>query len=109
MRFYNSRYNFRFITEKGCVMYNSKTGLSASFGGEDALQLTELLVGQKKEFAQNNFTSSFLSSLIKKGFLVDSFRSELMEVREQYWSARGETPIALTITTTMDCNLGCYY
>ncbi len=34
---------------------------------------------------------------------------ELAAIRERYWLARGRTPMVLTLTTTQDCNLGCYY
>jgi uncharacterized protein len=43
------------------------------------------------------------------GFLVPTEKDELAEVRERFRRARVETPIVLTITTTMDCNLACYY
>ena len=35
--------------------------------------------------------------------------SGLEAIRERYWQARGRTPMVLTLTTTQDCNLGCYY
>lgn len=41
--------------------------------------------------------------------LIQNHFDELQAIRERYWRARGETPVVLTITTTMDCNLGCYY
>ncbi len=34
---------------------------------------------------------------------------EVAEIRERFWRARGEAPVVITVTTTMDCNLACYY
>jgi uncharacterized protein len=43
------------------------------------------------------------------GFIVPGEMDELLQIRERFRRARSDTPMALTITTTMDCNLGCYY
>ena len=57
----------------------------------------------------SEFSDELRESLRRGGFLVQAHFDELQAVRERYWRARGETPVVLTITTTMDCNLGCYY
>ena len=109
MSFFNSRYNFCFKTEDGLVLYNSKTGATVNFQGKDAGELTALLTGHKTNFESYQFDLDMIQSLLQNGFLVEDYRDELLEVRELYWKSRGATPIVLTITTTMDCNLGCYY
>ncbi len=55
--------------------------------------------------------SELLDQLLLGGFLVppDRARNELAAIKERFLGARAKTPAVLTITTTMDCNLGCYY
>ncbi len=43
------------------------------------------------------------------GFVVPPSLNELEAIHRLYRRARTETPMIVTITTTMDCNLGCYY
>ncbi|MDO9563220.1 MAG: radical SAM protein [Bradyrhizobium sp.] len=52
---------------------------------------------------------SLLGGLRRGGFLVEREFDDLGAIRERYWLARGRTPMVLTLTTTQDCNLGCYY
>jgi uncharacterized protein len=40
---------------------------------------------------------------------VDPDFDELAVIKERYAEARGNAPVVLVVTTTMDCNLGCYY
>jgi uncharacterized protein len=47
--------------------------------------------------------------LTAAGMLLPPGTDELAAVRPPYRRARRDTPITLTVTTTMDCNLGCYY
>jgi hypothetical protein len=49
------------------------------------------------------------ATLRRGGFLVEQTFDELGAIRERYREARGRTPMVLTLTTTQDCNLGCYY
>lgn len=109
MLYYNSQYNFCFFTETGILLYNAKTGATYKIGGKDAKILTNILTGSKKEIKKDLLPDNLLNLFLDKGFLVQSNRNELLEIREKYWKARGETPMVLTITTTMNCNLGCYY
>jgi uncharacterized protein len=109
MKVYNSVYNFCFPAGDVGVIYNSKTGATLKIEGSQSSQLEVLLTGEKKYFLEDQFEESLLATLIKNGFLVEENRNELLEIRELYWKARGETPLVLTLTTTMDCNLGCYY
>lgn len=109
MEVYNSAYNFCFKTGDESVLYNSKTGATIKMEGYHAEQLGQFLIGDKKFFSEGQFEEGLFNKLIKDGFLVEENRNELLEIRELYWKARGETPLVLTLTTTMDCNLGCYY
>lgn len=109
MHFYNSRYNFCFETAGGILFYNSKTGSSVILNGEHAYLLRELLTGPKKIISAASFEEAILDMLVRNGFLLEENRDELDEIRELYWKSRGDTPMVMTLTTTMDCNLGCYY
>jgi uncharacterized protein len=109
MKFYNSRYNFCFETEAGILFYNSKTGSSTIFSGDNSEILKEVLTGDKKIYHSSFFEETTLDILTLNGFLIEEKQNELQEIRELYWKSRGETPMVMTVTTTMDCNLGCYY
>ena len=109
MKLFNSRYNFCIPAGDGKILYNSKTGGTVFLSDQDSLDLLPFLTGKKYFCAAEDFEPSFLLSFIKNGFLVEEQRTELSEISEKYWEARGETPVVYTITTTMDCNLGCYY
>jgi uncharacterized protein len=109
MQVYNSRYNFCIDTEGGSVFYNSKTGGTVLIPDEQAAACSSMLLGEKRIYDAVEFDDSVLELFLSNGFLVQSYRNELEEIRERFWTARGITPMVLTITTTMDCNLGCYY
>ena len=109
MAFFNSRYNFLFKVEGGHLLYNSKTGATVNLTGIDSELLGKTLVGARILLDEDVFDKELFDTLLSRGFLVEENRDELLEIKEQYWKARGETPVVLTLTATMDCNLGCYY
>src|SRR5262245_26890293 len=104
-----SRYNFVVRGRDDIVLFNASTGLIIRIDGGDAECLANSLLDPSVEFTGSEFEGDFLAQLQRGGFLVDRGSDELLTIRERYWRARGETPVVLTITTTMDCNLGCYY
>jgi uncharacterized protein len=105
-----SRYNFSISNSVGEVaIYNARTGALLRLSGATSLQLAGCLGNPKQKIVSSALPSDLLRSLMVEGFLIDEVFDELAAVRETYWRARGETPMVLTITTTMDCNLGCYY
>jgi len=77
--------------------------------GGDARELALLLCGPPRKVATKNIPSALLTTLRRGGFLVEHTFDELATIRERYKRARGRTPMVLTLTTTQDCNLGCYY
>jgi len=109
MKYYNSKFNFCFLAEEGVVIYNTATGACSLLPEADPNQISELFCKEKIFFEENFFDPDTLEDFLKSGFLVEEHRNELEEIRSRYWKARDETPVVLTITTTMDCNLGCYY
>jgi uncharacterized protein len=105
-----SRYNFTVTEIDGRVaLFNTRTGSLISLTGESSGRLGEYLTSPIAEFAGDEFEAELLSQLSHGGHLVQANFQELADIQERYWKARGETPIVLTVTTTMDCNLGCYY
>ena len=105
-----SRYNFAFRAECGGVaLFNAFTGAVIRLDGRHADALANSLSDHRLLLSGSEFSDELRESLRRGGFLVQAHFDELQAVRERYWRARGETPVVLTITTTMDCNLGCYY
>ena len=105
----SSRYNFYVPISGGGVLYNARTGVSIRLTGSDIVALADLLCGLPRQIAVRVLPRPLAADLRRGGFLVDEAFDELAAIREQYWLARGRTPMVLTLTTTQDCNLGCYY
>lgn len=106
---WTSKYNFRVPLENGVLLYNANSGAVRKFEGANAEELCILLSGQPIIFPTDLLSEEVLHGLISNGFLVTNPEDELDIIRKRYQIARGETPMVLTLTTTMDCNLGCYY
>jgi uncharacterized protein len=105
-----SRYNFAFRGGDGAIaIFNASTGCVDRLDGPDARSLAALLLDIDAVFAMNDFSPELGAKLRRGGFLIARGDDEIQTIRERYWRARGQTPVVLTITTTMDCNLGCYY
>jgi uncharacterized protein len=106
----SSRYNFVIASNDGrLALFNARTGSVLSLVGEHANALSDLLVDPKSTFSRDNFPHELHDQLTRGGHIIGEGLDELAEIRERYWRARGETPLVITITTTMNCNLGCYY
>jgi uncharacterized protein len=80
-----------------------------SLAGDHAEALSALLIDPGSTFFPEEFSRELLQQLSRGGHIIADGLDELVEIRERYWRARGETPMVITITTTMNCNLGCYY
>jgi len=93
----------------GGILYNARTGASIRLKGADVGALADLLCGPPRKVALRVLPDSLVIDLRRGGFLIDEGLDELAAIRQQYWVARGRTPMVLTLTTTQDCNLGCYY
>jgi uncharacterized protein len=104
-----SRYNFRFPASGGLLLYNANTGAVVSLAGRDGARLAKLLMRPSRTLQPSSLSASMRRTLVGGGFLVSPRADELAEIRERFARARVQTPMVLTITTTMDCNLGCYY
>jgi uncharacterized protein len=104
-----SRYTFQLPLSQGYALFNASTGSVLRLQGVDAAELSELLSGPRTLIPHDALSGDLTARLRRNGFLVDPDFDELAVVRERYWRARGNAPVVLLVTTTMDCNLGCYY
>jgi uncharacterized protein len=53
--------------------------------------------------------ASIFDELVRGRFFVPSNEDESVHLKERYNYYRKNDPFLVTITTTLDCNLGCYY
>jgi uncharacterized protein len=105
-----SRYNFAVSgADRIVVLFNASSGSVVRLDGTHAYALAEALLNPSATFSGDELAPDLSRELRRGGFLIREGFDELQTIRERYWRARGETPLVLTITTTMDCNLGCYY
>ncbi len=107
--FVTSRYNFHVPTDDGVLLYSANTGAVLRLTGSDGLSLARTLSASRLEVPEGSLPREIYQQLMSGGFIVPERKDELDEVRERFHRARKETPLVLTLTTTMDCNLGCYY
>lgn len=105
----NSRYNFTFAARGGILLYNAGSGAVLRLSGSNAGELARELTAPPHPVSPVAWPPELCEQLLTFGFVVPEGTNELEVIRERYWRARRETPMTLTITTTMDCNLGCYY
>jgi uncharacterized protein len=105
----SSRYNFAIPVESGFLSYNSASGAVLGLSGADAPRLARELAGDPHSIRIDEFDSHLVEQLKDGGFLVNVAADEVGAIRERFQGAVSGTPIVLTVTTTMDCNLGCYY
>ena len=105
----SSRYTFRLTLAHGEVLFNANTGAVIRFAGRDASELAVRLSGPRTLIPRAALDKALVARLERGGFLVDPDVDELTAIRRRYWEARRNGPIVLLVTTTMDCNLGCYY
>ena len=107
--FASSRYNFAVPIESGFLLYNSASGGVLSLCGPDAGRLAADLSGNPRIVSTNEFEPNLFEQLRDGSFIVKASTDEVGAVRDRFQKAITGTPVVLTLTTTMDCNLGCYY
>jgi uncharacterized protein len=105
----SSRYNFWVPLPDGGILYNARSGAAMRLAGDDATALSLLLAGPRRDVDCAVIPDTLSAELRRSCFLIERDEDELASIRERYWEARGDTPMVLTLTTTQDCNLGCYY
>lgn len=105
----SSRYNFWVATDAEPLLYSARTGALVSVAGPQAQPVIDELCGAPSPVGLGLYPRELRNDLVEGGFVVPEGFDELAAIRTAYWRARRATPMVLTITTTMDCNLGCYY
>ena len=105
----SSKYNFAISAGGQALLFNARSGAVLRLAGTDALLLAKWLSSTPVVVASNQIPSLTFEDLLKGEFLGPHGTDELAIIRDAYQRARTDTPMVVTITTTMDCNLGCYY
>jgi uncharacterized protein len=104
-----SAYNFAFPTDNGSwLLFNARTGKMLDLTGPQAPRLARSLTGRADD-DEIAIDQESLRALTSEEFVIEETFDELAAIRAMYWKARTEAPAVVTITTTLDCNLGCFY
>ncbi len=104
-----SAYNFALPIPDDCwLLFNARTGNIIDLTGPHAYALAQSLTGQDHD-DEIVVDSASLHLLTAQEFLLEDSFDELAAIRRTYWEARKNAPVVVTITTTLDCNLGCFY
>jgi uncharacterized protein len=103
-----SRYNFVVPVGDQTLLFNALSGALISLRGIDGRGVGAALTGEG-DLAIEDIPEDLARDFLEKGFLTLDGRAQFEEVRERFRNARLSTPMVLTVTTTLDCNLGCYY
>lgn len=104
-----SRYNFSVRVEDRTLLFNARTGALIALDGPHAEFLASCLVEYPAQLRLDNLPEDTAALLLSGEFVGPPERDELLAIRREFEHARHATPFVLTLTTTMDCNLGCYY
>lgn len=107
--FKTSRFNFSVPLESGALLFNAATGKTLKLSGPDGVVFSQAVSGTPQAFPADCVDDDLEDELRAGGFIVPARVDETAAIRASYWDARNDTPMVVTITTTMECNLGCYY
>lgn len=103
-----SRYNFVVPFGEDTLVFNAFSGALIALRGADGGLIAAGLMCEA-DLAIEEIPHPLVGELLEKGFLTVGTRAQFAQIRERFVDARRSTPMVLTITTTLDCNLGCYY
>ena len=104
-----SIYNFALPTDNGSwLLFNARTGRMLDLTGPQASRLARSLTGAADD-EEVAIDAESLGALTSQEFVIEDTFDELEAIRSMYWKARSDAPAVVTITTTLDCNLGCFY
>jgi uncharacterized protein len=107
--FFTSPYNFRIPLRDAVLIYSAYSGAVISLAGEDAISIAEAVTGDVRPARLYDFPETLVDQLQNGGFVTADPADQMKVIRERFRAARSDYPVVLTLTTTMDCNLGCYY
>ncbi len=108
-RYQPSRFNFAVPLAGRALLFNAASGAVVRLNGADSERMARYLCQPPGEIEPDAFDPGVWRQLRDGSFVVPAGSDETESIRQRYWRARADTPMVVTITTTMDCNLGCYY
>jgi uncharacterized protein len=107
--FFTSPYNFQIPLQEAILIYSAFSGAVVSLSGEDAISIAQRLSGDIRPIELSGLPEMLADQLRNGGFVTVNPAEQLRVIKERFRAARSDYPVVLTLTTTMDCNLGCYY
>lgn len=121
----SSYYNLRVPRDDGFLLFNGKTGALFHVDSGIARDLVSLLGPERDSkagrgysdwspsiFAHSDLPNSLKEawdSLLDGGIFVNADFDERSRLKEEYKSGMEKGPFWVTVTTTLDCNMRCYY
>lgn len=108
--FFASKYNFSVPFKEGRLLFSALSGALVLLNGNDADELSSILTECNGTVIDiNGIPKELIDDLLHGEFITSSLSAQFSKIRRRFREARVETPMVLTVTTTLDCNLGCYY
>jgi uncharacterized protein len=105
-----SRYNFFIpLDSNAALLFSAFSGAVIKVSGPDTSQLAGFLCKSTEMLDSEAIAPELTEQLVQGGFLTEDHARQFDEIARRYQTARSNYPLVLTLTTTMDCNLGCYY
>ena len=110
MQLFASRYNFFIpLDSQAGLLFSAFSGAIVKLSGSDSSRLASVLCQFPREVNCEEISDDLRVQLADGGFLTRNPEEQVDEVRRRYRAARFNYPLVMTLTTTMECNLGCYY
>src|SRR5215471_3827899 len=107
-----SKYNRAISYGEKWLLFNGVTSSLLQVNTATYRKLRPLLFGEQS-FAASGIddpeVTSMLDRLEKARFVLENTADELEYMRLRYRRNQHRDPVSVTIATTLDCNLGCYY
>lgn len=107
-----SHYNYWFPYKRGMLVFNGASRALSLVGLREFNELERVLTSEEPfdpSDYQDGQLRSTIADLNKGRFVVEADRNEVELLRKRSHIFQQVEPFFLTIATTMDCNLGCYY
>lgn len=107
-----SYYNHLFAYRGGILLFNAATGALLYLPENTYVQVQPMLSGTAShdvDCYDGTPLKALLGQLQRGRFLIDAETNELEYLRRRAQLHKEIAPLTLTVATTMDCNLACYY
>lgn len=123
--YHASYYNLRVPHAGATLLFNGKTGALMRLDTELAEALGPLLGPERSRQAGTGYSdwhpevfdsgsvpasvAKHWERLVQAGIFVEAQSDERQTLRSEYVNGKAESPFYVTVTTTLDCNMRCYY